>query len=199
MPLKFAVALALAVLLLPAGLHASFEEGVAAWERGEFTKAFRELKDLAEQGHAAAQYNVGVMYTRGEGTRRDPEEAAFWYRKAAVQGNAAAQNNLGVLYNRGEGVSRDLEEAVFWYRWAADQGYPAAQHNLGLMYEHGLGVKQDDVEAYKWYDLAAAEEGNEASRQAREKISGRMTAARIAAARKLSRLWRPAAPAPTRR
>ena len=47
-----------------------------------------ELHSRAEQGNAAAQYNLGVMYDNGEGVPQDYAEAAKSYRLAAEQGEA---------------------------------------------------------------------------------------------------------------
>ena len=62
------------------------------------------FRKAAEQGHAGAQYNLGLKYARGEGVPKDDAEAVSWYRKAAEQGHAGAQFNLGLMYARGEGV-----------------------------------------------------------------------------------------------
>ncbi len=53
--------------------------------------ALRNLINTAEQGHAEAQSNLGVMYTNGQGVPQDDTEAVKWYRKAADQGHARAQ------------------------------------------------------------------------------------------------------------
>lgn len=68
---------------------------------------FRENLQAAEQGNAAAQYNLGAMYYKGQGVRRDDAEAVRWYRQAAEQGLAQAQNNLGVMYAERRGVRQD--------------------------------------------------------------------------------------------
>ena len=57
----------------------------------------------AEQGHASAQSNLGLMYDNGEGVPEDDAEAVRWYRLAAEQGLAEAQSNLGFMYDKGEG------------------------------------------------------------------------------------------------
>ena len=38
------------------------------------------------KGIAQTQYNLGAMYSNGQGVNQDDKEAAAWYRKAAVQG-----------------------------------------------------------------------------------------------------------------
>ncbi len=113
------------------------------------------LARLAEQGHAKAQYNLGVSYSKGIGVHQDIKEAAKWYRRAAEQGFDKAQYNLGVLYSKGIGVRQDFKEAAKWYRRAAIQGHAKAQYNLGVSYSKGIGVHQDIKEAAKWYRRAA--------------------------------------------
>ena len=85
------------------------------------TLPFAETRKAAEQGDAAAQYNLGVMYDEGKRVTRDDAEAVKWYRKAADQGHAKAQYNLGLMYTNGQGVKRDDVEAVKWFHKAADQ------------------------------------------------------------------------------
>ena len=52
-------------------------------------------RKAAEQGNAAAQYNLGVRYETGRGgLPKDEAKAVEWYRKAAEQGDADARNNL---------------------------------------------------------------------------------------------------------
>jgi len=52
-------------------------------------------RPLAEQGHAVAQFSLGVMYRKGQGVSQNYKTAAKWFRLAAEQGDAAAQFNLG--------------------------------------------------------------------------------------------------------
>lgn len=54
----------------------------------------------AEQGHADAQFYLGVAYDNGWGVRQDYSEAVKWYRKAAEQGLAQAQDVLRQLGER---------------------------------------------------------------------------------------------------
>jgi len=142
------------ILGLTAPAWAGFDEGEAAFKRGDYATALREWRPLAEQGNAKAQTNLGFMYKEGRGVPQDYAEAVKWIRKAVEQGYAKAQNNLGFTYERGLGVTQDDAEAVKWYRKAAEQGYTQAQYNLGVMYANGRGVPQDDAEAVKWYRKA---------------------------------------------
>jgi uncharacterized protein len=96
------------------------------------SKLFEETKAEAEKGDAGAQFNLGVMYHKGDGVPRDDAEAAKWYRKAAEQGNAAAECYLGLAYAYGEGLPRNKAESSMWNRKAAEQGFALAQDVLRL-------------------------------------------------------------------
>ena len=58
--------------------RAGLDEGVAAYDRGDYATALREWRPLAEQGNAKAQYNLGAMYYSGLGVPQDYAEAVKW-------------------------------------------------------------------------------------------------------------------------
>jgi hypothetical protein len=87
----------------------------------------------ADQGHAEAQYNLGVMYYKGQGVPQDYAEAVKWYRLAADQGYAEAQYNLGVMYGKGQGVPQNYAEAYVWSSVAVAGGYAGAVKNRDII------------------------------------------------------------------
>lgn len=87
---------------------------------------FQQTRILAEQGDAAAQFNLGLIYTEGQGVAKNDKLAVQWFRKAAEQGEVYAQFNLGVMYAQGRGVAKNDELAVDWFRKAAEQGHQGA-------------------------------------------------------------------------
>ena len=137
-------------------------EGPNKFGPDPLAEAVTWLRLAAEQGHAEAQFNLGLMYVRGEGVPQNFAEAVTWFRRAAKQGHAEAQFYLGLMYVRGEGVPEDWAEAVNWVRLAAKQGHAEAQNNLGDMYYYGQGVPWAYAEAAKWYRLAAKQGDAEA-------------------------------------
>ena len=78
-----------------------------------------ELRQLAEQGNAMAQFNLGWMYAFGEGISEDDREAVKWYTLAAEQGYVSAQFYLGGMYYYGEGVLKDNVYAYVWWNIAS--------------------------------------------------------------------------------
>ena len=100
----------------------SFEQGMSAFQLGNYMAAFRIWTPLAKKGDALSQYNLGVMCYEGYGISQDYVEAAKWFHKAAVQKNADAQRNLGVMYYEGKGVSQDDVRAYMWFNRAVIYG-----------------------------------------------------------------------------
>jgi hypothetical protein len=99
----------------------------------------------------AAQYQIGVIYSKGHRVPRDDTEALKWFRLAADRGFAMAQYNVGYYYETGTVVTKNNAEVLKWYRLAAEQGQSRAQRKLGLMYANGNGVPRDYAEALKWF------------------------------------------------
>ena len=149
-----------------------------------------ELRRLADQGDAQAQFELGFRYAHGYGVSRDDQEAVKWYRQAAEQGHASAQFTLGSMFFKGQGVPKDYQEAVRWYRLAAEQGNEAAQGKLGTMYYLGQGVPKDYVLAHMWVNLAAAQ-GLESASEMRDHFEKAMTPDRLAEAQRLAKAWKP--------
>jgi TPR repeat protein len=121
----------------------------------DFDEAFAWCQRAAESNLAWAQYNLGLMYRKGEGVAQSDVEAAHWYRRAAHQGFAEAQQKLADLYYVGRGVPMDYGQAAGWYRKAADNGNAEAQFQLGHLYSIGQGVEHDYTASREWIRRAA--------------------------------------------
>ncbi|MGZ3308110.1 MAG: tetratricopeptide repeat protein, partial [Xanthobacteraceae bacterium] len=80
----------------------------------------------ADQGNSDAQFNLALIYDKGQGVPQNYTTSVSLYRKAADQRDARAQNNLGEMYEKGKGMPQDYAAAVSWYRKAADQGNASA-------------------------------------------------------------------------
>src|SRR5271163_4306109 len=107
------------------------EDGIAAYERGDFSAALQLFQPLAERGDASAQCNLGLMYEQGRGV------ALQWHRMAAEQRNPEAQFNLGVMYEEGRGGAQDRVRAHMRFNLAAaisgDQNAKLAARNRDVI------------------------------------------------------------------
>jgi len=85
-------------------------------------KSLPELRKLAGQGDAEAQWQMGVRFHSGEGVPHDDAQAMQWFQRAAEQGHVTAQGALGAYYFAARGVPKDLSKAYFWSWIAMAQG-----------------------------------------------------------------------------
>lgn len=76
------------------------EDGVAAYGNGNYALALTKFRRLAAQGHAKAQFNLGVMYGNGQGVAQDYTKTHMWFNIAAVKGDKDAVKNRDVIAGR---------------------------------------------------------------------------------------------------
>jgi uncharacterized protein len=96
-------------------VHAdALTRGTAAYSRGDYIRAARELLPLAQRGNARALGLLGFLYENGFGEPQDSDTAVDFYAQGAVQGDPFAQAMLGLMYDKGHGVPQDF---VLAYKW----------------------------------------------------------------------------------
>ena len=91
---------------------------------------FEYKREMAQEGNAAAQYELGMCYFAGNGVLQDYQKAAYWFRKAAQQGDMYAQYAIGACYLEGKGVEANISNAIEWYKKSAIKGYVVAQCDI---------------------------------------------------------------------
>src|SRR5450432_1308266 len=79
---------------ISAAVAGPWEDGMAAYNRGDYTPAIRLFRPLAEQGNPKAQSVLGVMFRKGEGVPRNAVRAHMWFSFAAARGDAKAKAEL---------------------------------------------------------------------------------------------------------
>lgn len=131
----------------------------AAYQRGYYLTALREATRRLEtnKSDAAAMTLIGELYRDGQGVRRDPAEAARWYRLAAGLGDKQAMFALAVGLIEGTGVKQDRAEARKWLEQAGRLGHAGALYNLGVM---AIDGDIQDFRAAADFFRRAAEAGN---------------------------------------
>src|SRR5262249_7926317 len=127
LPLTFAALIACSAL----ARATEFEDGVAAFDQGDYATALTLLGPLADRGNPNAQSLLGRTYAEGRGVPHDGIVAARWYRRAAEQGQPFAELVLGEIYYARQ--PPDYLEAARWYRRSAEHGVAMAQYSLAAM------------------------------------------------------------------
>jgi TonB family protein len=73
----------LTLVIVSSVAQADFELGMKYYNQSNFEKAHREFNQAAKFGDVSAQFNLGVMYFRGEFVAKDPIQAYAWLALAA--------------------------------------------------------------------------------------------------------------------
>jgi cell division septation protein DedD len=118
---------------LVAPATAGYQDGLLAFDNGDYETAYREFYALAHQDHQDAQFALGQMYRFGTGVPQDDAEAFVWFRMAAENGHTEAQTVLGFLHAYGVGTNEDAFMAYFWFSLAATRSNPVAETNRDKM------------------------------------------------------------------
>jgi hypothetical protein len=114
----------------PSGVSATDQRSAAQRPR---PKSLADLRKLADQGDAEAQWQMGVRFHNGEGVPHDDAQAMQWFQRAAQQGHVTAQGALGAYYFAARGVPKDLSKAYFWSVIAMAQGDEISKGRLELL------------------------------------------------------------------
>lgn len=76
----------------------TLDDGIAAYEAEDFTKAHEILYPLAAYNrNSDAQFYLGMIYFYGEGVEKDIEKATDWWKKAMRGGNVDAAYRLSEI------------------------------------------------------------------------------------------------------
>ena len=137
----------------PAIAGPTVRDGIAAWQKRDFTTAVAIWRPLAEAGDADAAFNLGQAYRLGRGVKVELARAQRWLEQAARAGHLDAQTTLGLLLFD----SGDRSGAMRWLKVAAERGDARAMLIYGTALFNGDGVPSDRVLAYAFVSRAAAQ------------------------------------------
>ncbi len=130
---------------------------------GSRAEAIRWYRGAADQGVAAARYNLALLYDTGVpgSVEPDPENAYPLFRAAAEAGITPAMGRLGeYLYQGWGGAQRDDREARVWLERAGAGGDPRVPYYLALFHLDGLAGFKPDPTAAAALMLTSAQAGD---------------------------------------
>jgi TPR repeat protein len=128
------------------------------------TRAFNLYSTAAFHGHPAALYAIGVMYLKGQGVKKMPDQGIRWLMKAARKRYAPAEAMLGDLHFDGIHVKQDKAKAVMWYTLARQTARPDADPQIlsrfGTLLDEVSDEERSSGEALavQWSEQYPAEE-----------------------------------------
>lgn len=133
-----------------------FNQGVAAFDAGDYPAAYKIFSKLADNEDLGAMRNVALMQRKGLGTKKAPQAALRLYEYVARAGLPTAQADLAEMLLNGEAGPPAPKAALPWLYLASAASHPMAQFYLGALFEQGTVVPKDLARAKLLYAAAAA-------------------------------------------
>ena len=119
----------------------------------ENDRAFELFGQAAKQDNAAAQFGLGSMYAKGEGTPKDPYIAGQYIKKSALQSHAPAMRAYAyALESGGLGFDRHLDQALHWFQQCHEADDKVCTRRLVNIYENGelgLPVNKEKADVFR--------------------------------------------------
>lgn len=109
-------------------------------QRGEYANALPGIQEAIKNDDAFAMSCYGALLAMGRGCEKDIDEAALWFRQAAVRGNVNGQTALGICLATGNGAPLDLSEAAYWLYRGGKGGSLVAVEVLGKLAEENFWI-----------------------------------------------------------
>ena len=126
--------------MLPLFSFASLQDGVYFFKKKDYKKALKEFLITAKDG-MIAKYNIGYMYERGLGVKKNLEMAVKFYEMSANDGYAPAALKVGIAYLKGIGVKANLRKALYYLQIASKEGNKEAKQILDIIKQKLKGKK----------------------------------------------------------
>lgn len=149
--------------LQPGSKYESSCPEIIAWRKKSADQA--GFIEDAKKGDPEAEFQLAEMYYWGKGglthgIKKNPKEAAKWYRRAAEAGHTDAQFKLATMYYHGPNLGGpfevDYREAFNWFLKSAAGGDVRSQKWLSMFYRDGLGVIKDPVRSLMWLHVVSS-------------------------------------------
>lgn len=95
--LRFAGVVAIILASGAPSFAGPWEDGMVAYNRGDYVPAIKLFRPLAQAGNAKAQNVLGTMYRKGEGVAKNSAKAFMWFSIAAGKGDRDAMAGLQAM------------------------------------------------------------------------------------------------------
>ena len=138
----------------------------------DYKKASELFNRAMDRGNMNAEMKapryLGIMAEKGLGTKKNLEDAIFYYEMGDSAGDIVSQYNLAKIYES----QNNYERAIELYKNAEgrkDADAAPMLVALGDLYKEGKGVAKNTKEARKWYEKAV-EAGSSEAKSKLEKL-----------------------------
>ena len=118
--------------------------GFLLFSQRDFPAAYDRFKTAAGFGDTISCRNIGILIINDLLADKSPDEAVFYFTRAAQHGDLESRRFLARLHFQGRYVVQNSSMAVAWLQQNIDAGDPAAAFDLAVVLISGLhNVPQD--------------------------------------------------------
>jgi len=110
-----------------------YEQAMGFVTKKKIADAVTLFQQASKQGNRRAQYQLGLLYARGDGVQKNLVRARELLHAAAMQGHPKAQFYLGQMYVFGDGGEKNNIKATMWFWLATTLGDRFAKDSLRVM------------------------------------------------------------------
>lgn len=110
-----------------------YVKGLDFLKKQDVTSAIPWFEKAIAQGNPEANYQMGLLYARGDHVPQDYARARECLLTSGMMGHPKALYYLGHLYGEGSGVKQDYVEALKWFWLAASHGDSRAKRYIRVM------------------------------------------------------------------
>ncbi len=116
--------------------------GTICYEQGDWKSAVKYWKRSTELGSVDAHYQLGTVYRKGHGVKKDKDKEVYHFEKAAIGGDPLARYYLARI----ERENLRTERAAKHFIIAANLGDEEAMEELRKYYSDG-NISKEDLDA----------------------------------------------------
>ena len=124
------------------------------FQSGDYAAAFEKYDALTKVGSVESFLQIGWMFEKGLGIKKDDRRALGNYNLAAHLGSVQGKHYAARIYLE----HREYQSAMRLLREAASNGYGPSSYRLGRIFEKGMGVSPDLAQATTWYDKSSRQQ-----------------------------------------
>ena len=155
--MKSLLPLVLSCVLSSPVIAGPFETALDLLSQGQSSKAVAQFQTAANMGHGEAQFNLSVMFAKGDGVLQDDQAALLWAWRARFSGIKRSVTLVDYLNTRlptdmNDTIGAKLELAYSELFFQAD---PKAALAMGRIHNEVYPERNIEM-AYKWFTIAAA-------------------------------------------
>ncbi|MEA3383829.1 MAG: tetratricopeptide repeat protein [Campylobacterota bacterium] len=122
------------------------------YKNGQIKDAIKLYNKASREGIDEASFQLGLIYYKGVGIKKDISKAMKYFKKASLYGHKKASYNVATIYGQKQYKEHNFTKAFDIYQELAKDGYGKAQDKVATYLLYGLGIPKDYKLSVRWFE-----------------------------------------------